>query len=113
MCLSLQSLNNWLDKILKLLGQGTFGKVVEAFDRTTKTRCAIKIIKAIPKYREASKMEIKVLQKISEADPDDELCVSLSLKAVLLSFLISNPRTQPLHSLVGLFQLSEPRLHSL
>ncbi|ORE21429.1 kinase-like protein [Rhizopus microsporus] len=41
-------------KIMKLLGQGTFGKVVECYDRVKRNFCAIKIIRAIPKYRDAS-----------------------------------------------------------
>ena len=52
-----------------MLGQGTFGKVVEAIDTETNTRVAIKIIRAIPKYRDASRIEIRVLQKLRERDP--------------------------------------------
>jgi len=48
-------------KIIKLLGQGTFGKVVEAWDRDDRCTVAVKIIRAIQKYRDASKVEIKVL----------------------------------------------------
>jgi len=51
------------------LGQGTFGKVVEAIDTQTNKRVAIKIIRAIPKYRDASKIEVRVLQKLKERDP--------------------------------------------
>jgi dual-specificity kinase len=57
------------DRTVKLLGQGTFGKVVEAFDTQTNKRVAIKIIRAIPKYRDASKIEVRVLQKLKERDP--------------------------------------------
>jgi dual-specificity kinase len=39
--------------MVRLLGQGTFGKVVEAIDTQTNTRVAIKIIRAILKYRDA------------------------------------------------------------
>ncbi|KAI7900929.1 kinase-like domain-containing protein [Cokeromyces recurvatus] len=56
-------------KIMRLLGQGTFGKVVECFDRVRRTFCAIKIIRAIPKYRDASKTEIKVLNTLKKHDP--------------------------------------------
>ncbi|KAI9301821.1 kinase-like domain-containing protein [Cunninghamella echinulata] len=56
-------------KILRLLGQGTFGKVVECYDRVKKHCYAIKIIRAIQKYREASKIEIRVLSTIKEYDP--------------------------------------------
>lgn len=59
------------DRTVRLLGQGTFGKVVEAIDTETNTRVAIKIIRAIPKYRDASKIEVRVLQKLRERDPDN------------------------------------------
>jgi dual-specificity kinase len=54
-----------------LLGQGTFGKVVEAVDIETNKRVAIKIIRAIQKYREASRIEVRVLQKLKERDPSN------------------------------------------
>jgi dual-specificity kinase len=57
------------DRTVRLLGQGTFGKVVEAIDTENNTRVAIKIIRAIPKYRDASKIEVRVLQKLRERDP--------------------------------------------
>ncbi|TFK40262.1 CMGC/CLK protein kinase [Crucibulum laeve] len=56
-------------RTVRLLGQGTFGKVVEALDTQTNNRVAIKIIRAIPKYRDASKIEVRVLQKLKERDP--------------------------------------------
>ena len=43
--------------------------MVEAVDIQTQNRVAIKIIRAIPKYRDASKIEIRVLQKLKERDP--------------------------------------------
>ncbi len=58
-----------LDRTVKLLGQGTFGKVVEAIDTETNARVAIKIIRAIQKYRDASKIEVRVLQRLKERDP--------------------------------------------
>ncbi|KAF8907315.1 CMGC/CLK protein kinase [Gymnopilus junonius] len=56
-------------RTVRLLGQGTFGKVIEAVDTENNTRVAIKIIRAIPKYRDASKIEVRVLQKLRERDP--------------------------------------------
>ncbi|ORX70375.1 kinase-like protein [Anaeromyces robustus] len=55
--------------IKELLGQGTFGKVVKAYDKETKSECAIKIIRAIKKYRDASQIEIRVLKTIKDRDP--------------------------------------------
>ncbi|TFY75591.1 hypothetical protein EWM64_g8420 [Hericium alpestre] len=56
-------------RTVRLLGQGTFGKVVEAVDIETGRRVAIKIIRAIQKYRDASKIEVRVLQRLKERDP--------------------------------------------
>ncbi|KAI8799819.1 kinase-like domain-containing protein [Cladochytrium replicatum] len=52
-------------KIMRLLGQGTFGKVVEAYDRYNGTMVAIKIIRSIQKYRDASKIEIKMISPLT------------------------------------------------
>jgi dual-specificity kinase len=65
--------------MMRLLGQGTFGKVVECYDRVKRTFCAIKIIRAIPKYRDASKIEIRVLNSLKEHDP-------INLKEVFFFF---------------------------
>ncbi|KAF9136346.1 dual specificity protein kinase kns1 [Mortierella sp. 14UC] len=56
-------------KIIRLLGQGTFGKVVECFDRESGRYCAIKIIRAVQKYRDASKIEARVLTTLKKNDP--------------------------------------------
>ena len=50
-----------VDKITRLLGQGTFGKVVQCYDRQEGQYCAVKIIRAVQKYRDASKIEFRVL----------------------------------------------------
>jgi dual-specificity kinase len=62
-----------------LLGQGTFGKVVEAVDIETNKKVAIKIIRAIQKYREASRIEVRVLQKLKERDPSNRQFVFLPI----------------------------------
>lgn len=61
------------DRIVRLLGQGTFGKVIEATEAHKTRRVAIKIIRAIPKYREASTIEIRVLKKLREQDANGNL----------------------------------------
>ena len=57
------------DKIVRLLGQGTFGKVVEAVNVHTQQRVAVKIIRAIKKYRDASAIEIRALNELKAKDP--------------------------------------------
>lgn len=54
--------------LLSMLGQGTFGKVVRARDRKTGHEVAVKVIRAVPKYRDASRIELRVLQTLRAAD---------------------------------------------
>ncbi|KAF9274631.1 dual specificity protein kinase kns1 [Mortierella alpina] len=61
--------NEDLTSRFRLLGQGTFGKVVECYDRQTGRYCAIKIIRAVQKYRDASKIEARVLNTLKKNDP--------------------------------------------
>lgn len=56
------------DQMQETLGQGTYGKVVKCYDHVRRTYCAIKIIRAIQKYREASQTEIRVLNTLKEHD---------------------------------------------
>ncbi|SGY47115.1 BQ5605_C001g00497 [Microbotryum silenes-dioicae] len=58
------------------LGQGTFGKVVAAKSSATNEMVAVKVIRAIPKYREAAKVEINVLKRLAFSDPHNQQCVS-------------------------------------
>ncbi len=57
-----------IDDIIKLLGQGTFGKVVEAYDKKKRTKCAVKIIRSVQKYRDASRIELRVLSTLALND---------------------------------------------
>ncbi|GET86294.1 kinetoplastid kinetochore protein 19, putative [Leishmania tarentolae] len=58
-------------KILSLLGEGTFGKVVESWDRKRKEYCAVKIVRNVPKYTRDAKIEIQFMEKVRQADPAD------------------------------------------
>ena len=70
--------NDRTDSIARLLGQGTFGKVVEAFDKKKRSRCAIKIIRSVQKYRDASRIELRVLQTLSLNDKSNRnKCIHL------------------------------------
>ncbi|KAJ3640771.1 hypothetical protein Zmor_027314 [Zophobas morio] len=64
-------------KILGTLGEGTFGKVVKVKDIEMDHSMALKIIKNVEKYREAAKLEINVLEKLADRDPD---CIHLCVK---------------------------------
>lgn len=56
-------------KILKNLGEGTFGKVVECWDRCEERHVAIKVVRSIQKYRQAAKLEIEILLQLNLNDP--------------------------------------------
>lgn len=65
-------------KIMATLGEGTFGRVVKVKDMQMDYYMALKIIKNVEKYREAAKLEINALEKISQKDPScDHLCVKM------------------------------------
>ena len=54
-----QTIGNY--NVQKLLGDGTFGRVLEASSTTGRT-VALKVIRAVPKYIEAAKIEAQVLR---------------------------------------------------
>ncbi|KAK4459130.1 dual specificity protein kinase lkh1 [Cladorrhinum samala] len=65
-------------QMIKLLGQGTFGKVVQARDKRRNKLVAIKIIRSVQKYREASKIELRVLETLKLNDVDNRnRCIHL------------------------------------
>ncbi|KAJ8296062.1 Dual specificity protein kinase lkh1 [Rhodotorula toruloides] len=64
--------------IERLLGQGTFGKVVSARCKQDNKRYAVKIIRAVHKYQEAAKTEIRVLERLVRADQHNlKKCIPL------------------------------------
>ena len=56
------------DKIHSKMGEGTFGQVLECWDRERKEMVAIKIVRGIKKYRDAAMVEIEVLQQLAKHD---------------------------------------------
>ncbi|PSS13622.1 Serine/threonine-protein kinase [Actinidia chinensis var. chinensis] len=64
-------------KILRKIGEGTFGQVLECWDREAKEMVAIKVVRSIKKYREAAMMEIDVLQLLERYDKSGSRCVQI------------------------------------
>ncbi|CAH9106253.1 unnamed protein product [Cuscuta epithymum] len=64
-------------KILNKMGQGTFGRVLECWDRQTRDFVAIKVIRSIEKYRKAAMAEVDVLHRLSENDTAYSHCVQI------------------------------------
>ncbi|XP_050377816.1 serine/threonine-protein kinase AFC2 isoform X1 [Argentina anserina] len=64
-------------KIQSKMGEGTFGQVLECWDREKKEMVAIKIVRGIKKYREAAMIEIEMLQQLGKHDKGGSRCVQL------------------------------------
>lgn len=60
--------------VRELLGQGTFGKVLKCIDTCSPNNkyVAVKVIRAVDRYREAAKTELRVLSTILENDPSGQ-----------------------------------------
>ncbi|XP_057415160.1 serine/threonine-protein kinase AFC2 isoform X2 [Lotus japonicus] len=59
------------------MGEGTFGQVLECWDRERKEMVAIKIVRGIKKYREAAMIEIEMLQQLGKHDKGGSRCVQI------------------------------------
>ncbi|KAG2641895.1 hypothetical protein PVAP13_2KG219000 [Panicum virgatum] len=64
-------------KIYKKIGEGTFGQVLECWDRERKEMVAIKIVRSVKKYSDAAMIEIDVLQKLARNDAAGKHCVQI------------------------------------
>ncbi|KAL6344978.1 hypothetical protein AAG906_007709 [Vitis piasezkii] len=64
-------------KILSKMGEGTFGRVLECWDRDTREYVAIKVVRSISKYRDAAMVEIGVLQQLVKNDKCRLRCVQI------------------------------------
>eukprot|EP00004_Rigifila_ramosa_P025983 TRINITY_DN7909_c0_g1_i1.p1 TRINITY_DN7909_c0_g1~~TRINITY_DN7909_c0_g1_i1.p1 ORF type:complete len:419 (-),score=60.85 TRINITY_DN7909_c0_g1_i1:38-1294(-) len=58
-------------KILSKMGEGTFGQVLECWDRRDKCYCAVKVIRNVDKYYDAAQYEIDVLRDLMRKDPEN------------------------------------------
>jgi len=62
----------------KLLGDGTFGRVLGCTDMQTKENVAVKVVKGVRRYCEHAEAEAEVLSEILRLDPGRQsLCVEL------------------------------------
>ncbi|KAJ0970948.1 hypothetical protein J5N97_018907 [Dioscorea zingiberensis] len=55
-----------------MLGQGTFGQVAKCWVSETNSFVAVKIIKNQPAYYQQALVEVAILSKLNEFDPDDK-----------------------------------------
>ncbi|XP_024318178.1 serine/threonine-protein kinase AFC2 isoform X1 [Brachypodium distachyon] len=59
------------------MGEGTFGQVLECWDRERKEMVAIKIIRGIEKYRDAAMIEIGMLEQLCKYEKSKSSCVQI------------------------------------
>ncbi|KAI7843948.1 hypothetical protein COHA_002486 [Chlorella ohadii] len=65
-------------KIMRKFGEGTFGQVLECWDRKRRDYVAVKIIRNIQKYRDAAMIELEALHTLAANDPSQaQHCVRL------------------------------------
>ncbi|GJN21488.1 hypothetical protein PR202_gb08968 [Eleusine coracana subsp. coracana] len=64
-------------KINAKMGEGTFGQVLECWDRERKEMVAIKIIRGIKKYRDAAMIEIGMLEQLGKYEQSRSSCVQI------------------------------------
>ncbi|KAM3602203.1 uncharacterized protein V6R79_026098 [Siganus canaliculatus] len=65
-------------EVVRTLGAGAFGKVVECIDRDHDVNVAVKIVRNIDCFREVAKSEIAVLEEINGLDDDNRFaCVRM------------------------------------
>ena len=55
---------------MRKFGEGTFGRVMECWDRRRSGYVAIKVIRAVEKYRDAAMVELQVLATLAANDPE-------------------------------------------
>ncbi|KAI3977374.1 hypothetical protein MKX01_000287 [Papaver californicum] len=63
--------------IISKMGEGTFGRVLECWDREEKRMVAIKVVRSIRKYRDAAMIEIDVLQLLAKNELGRSRCVQI------------------------------------
>jgi len=59
-------------EVLKLLGDGTFGRVLLAHDQRDNREVAIKVIRDVKRYAENARIEADILKDIRRVDPKGE-----------------------------------------
>lgn len=62
-------------EILRILGKGSFGIVVNVFDHRRNQPLALKIIKNKPRFTLQAKVEVKILKYLKDLDKDNEYSI--------------------------------------
>ena len=58
-------------EVVRELGKGTFGRVVEMSERGSGALCAVKVVRAVSKYRDEAQVEADILREVQARLPSD------------------------------------------
>lgn len=76
--LTLSKFSLFVDKLGRILGEGTFGRVVECLDLKHDRKVAMKIVRKGCQDYESALMEVKVLEALRSTNTDEEsLCIKM------------------------------------
>jgi dual-specificity kinase len=70
--------------VREVLGEGTFGKVLDCWDRKLEKNVALKVVRAVDKYKDAAMIEIDILEKLQKYG-----CEGKEYARVLASYVLS------------------------
>lgn len=73
-------------EIIKIIGKGSFGQVVKAFDHKTQTHIALKIVRNEKRFHRQAQEEIRILEALKKQDRDN----NMNLVHMLESFTFRN-----------------------
>ncbi|XP_077517806.1 dual specificity tyrosine-phosphorylation-regulated kinase 4-like isoform X1 [Amblyomma americanum] len=96
-------------EILEVIGKGSFGQVIRAYDHNTKEHVALKIIRNKKRFHQQALIEVKILDHLKKKDRDgyhnvihmydyfyfrNHLCITFELMGMNLYELIKNNNYQ-------------------
>lgn len=62
-------------EVLKVLGKGSFGQVLKAYDHKTRQHVAVKMVRNEKRFTRQAQEEIRILEHLKKQDPDGSLNV--------------------------------------
>ena len=60
-------------EVLKVIGKGSFGQVVKAYDHKKQEHVALKMVRNEKRFHRQAQEEVKILRKLREQDKDDTM----------------------------------------
>lgn len=73
-------------EVIKIIGKGSFGQVIKAFDHKTQSHVALKIVRNEKRFHKQAQEEIRILQALKKEDKDN----NMNLVHMLESFNFRN-----------------------